>query len=183
LCTIRGGEGEIFNSKKDRSEHIGNFYSNLYKKRVDRLLSIEDFLTNELANNVNLNSRKLTELEKNDLDGNVTLDELKKSLDSSNFKSSSGWDGINYNVLKKYWGSLDILMGNMVNESFREGVLPETYRVGLIKLIPKKSNSVRIEDWRPITLLCCGYKVISGVVANRLEKYLYKIIGRSQKGF
>ncbi len=38
-------------------------------------------------------------------------------------------------------------------------------------------------DRRPITLLCCGYKLISGIVANRLGKYLNKIIGRSQKGF
>jgi len=32
-------------------------------------------------------------------------------------------------------------------------------------------------------LLCCGYKLISGVVASRLEKYLGKLIGRAQKGF
>ncbi len=32
-------------------------------------------------------------------------------------------------------------------------------------------------------MLSCGYKLISGVVANRLAKYLMKIIGRSQKGF
>ncbi len=32
-------------------------------------------------------------------------------------------------------------------------------------------------------MLCCGYKLISGIVANRMEKYLYKIIGRAQKGF
>ena len=32
-------------------------------------------------------------------------------------------------------------------------------------------------------LLCCGYKLISGVVAGRFEKYLKKNIGRGQKGF
>jgi hypothetical protein len=55
--------------------------------------------------------------------------------------------------------------------------------MGLIKIIPKKGNAHKIGDWRPITLLCCGYKIISGVVAKRLEKYLMKIIGRAQKGF
>jgi hypothetical protein len=29
----------------------------------------------------------------------------------------------------------------------------------------------------------CGYKLISGVVANKLEKYLWKLLGRAQKGF
>ena len=74
-------------------------------------------------------------------------------------------------------------MERMANESFRIGQLPETFRIGLIKLIPKKGNSEKIEDWRPITLLSCGYKIISGVVAGRLEKYLKKITGRAQKGF
>ena len=44
-------------------------------------------------------------------------------------------------------------------------------------------HDVKVEDWRPITLLSCSYKLISGVVAARLEKFLPKIIGRSQKGF
>ena len=53
----------------------------------------------------------------------------------------------------------------------------------LKKLIPKKGDSTKIGEWRPISLLCCGYKIISGVVANRLEKYISKNIGRGQKGF
>jgi hypothetical protein len=56
-------------------------------------------------------------------------------------------------------------------------------RTGLIKLIPKGKDSKRVEDWRPITLLPTSYKIISGVVATRLEKTLPHIIGRAQKGF
>jgi hypothetical protein len=74
-------------------------------------------------------------------------------------------------------------MLKMTNETFREGELRETFKMGLIKLIPKKGDARKIEDWRPITLLNCGYKIVSGVVANRLEKFLPKIIGRAQKGF
>ncbi len=62
-------------------------------------------------------------------------------------------------------------------------MLNSSFKMGQIKLIPKKGNPSKIEDWRPITLLCCGYKLISGVVAARLESKLDKIVGRSQKGF
>jgi len=61
--------------------------------------------------------------------------------------------------------------------------LTETFKLGLIKLIPKKGNAEKVDEWRPITLLSCGYKLISGVIATRLEKFLPKIIGRGQKGF
>ena len=71
----------------------------------------------------------------------------------------------------------------MANESFVSGELIETFKMGLIKLIPKKGNAEKVDEWRPITLLSCGYKLISGAIAARLEKYLGKLIGRSQKGF
>jgi hypothetical protein len=113
----------------------------------------------------------------------VTMDEIKKALDGSNFESSSGWDGVTFKAIRKFWGVLSEPMLKMVQETFREGELMETFKLGLIKLIPKKGDAQKVGDWRPITLLCCGYKLISGIVANRLGKYLAKIIGRSQKGF
>jgi hypothetical protein len=72
-------------------------------------------------------------------------------------------------------------MLKMVNETFEQGELMETFKMGLLKILPKKGNAEKVGDWRPITLLCCGYKVISGIVAIRLEKYLGKIVGRAQK--
>jgi hypothetical protein len=74
-------------------------------------------------------------------------------------------------------------MLRMVNETFARGELMESFKLGLIKLIPKKGKAEKVGDWRPITLLCCGYKLISGIVPKRLDKYLTKIIGRAQKGF
>ena len=86
-------------------------------------------------------------------------------------------------VIKKYWEFIGPLLTNCANESFEKGELSPTFRTGLIKIIPKKGDAKRVDDWRPITLLCCGYKLISGVVAGRLETYLKKNIGRGQKGF
>ncbi len=68
-------------------------------------------------------------------------------------------------------------MLNMAKESFREGILSNTLRTGMLKLIPKGKNNTRVEDWRPISLLSTSYKIISGVVAGRLEKTLPQIIG------
>ena len=75
------------------------------------------------------------------------------------------------------------ILRDYANEAIDNNNLGTTFRTGLLKIIPKKGNARDISDWRPITLLCCGYKIISGVVASRLEKYLVKIIGRGQKGF
>jgi hypothetical protein len=83
----------------------------------------------------------------------------------------------------RLWEWVKIPMLHMVRESFQEGILTSTLRTGMLKLIPKGKNNTRVEDWRPISLLSTSYKVVSGVVAGRLEITLPHIIGRSQKGF
>ncbi len=113
----------------------------------------------------------------------MTLDELKKSMANSNLSSCPGWDGISYKCLSVLWEYIKVPLVNMTNESFNNGTLSPTLRTGLIKLIPKGKNNNRVEDWRPISLLPTSYKIISGVVAARLEITLPYIIRRAQKGF
>ena len=40
-----------------------------------------------------------------------------------------------------------------------------------------------MKNWRPISLLCTDYKIISSVMANRMKTALNDIIGPDQKGF
>jgi len=180
---IKDQNGDAFANNKVRSEFMKGYYEGLYKKKLDNLIRIEDFLSHEVSNSEWVLSRKLDMDERNSLEGNVTLEELDKALKTSNLQSSNGWDGISYILIKRFFEHLGILIVNMANECFLNGELTSTFRMGLIKLIPKKGNASKIEDWRPITLLCCGYKLVSGVVALRLERYLKKLIGMSQKGF
>jgi hypothetical protein len=180
---IRDDNGVQFKDKESRGHYIGNFYSELFKKKLDRLLSIEEFLSGETTGTEWVQNKKLNEAEKMGLEGEVTQRELDDALASSTMNSSSGWDGISFKVIKKFWGILGPVMLKMTRETFETGELMETFKMGLIKLIPKKGNAHKVVDWRPITLLCCGYKLVSGIVAKRLEKYLMKIIGWAQKGF
>jgi hypothetical protein len=150
---------------------------------MENLIRIEDFVRGGQVHKGWIQSKKLNDAERINLEGDVTMDEVKLALDGSNFESSSGWDGVTFKAIRKFWGILREPMLKMIQETFRERELMETFKLGLIKLIPKKGNASKVGDWRPITLLCCGYKLVSWIVANRLGRYLGKIIGRSQKGF
>jgi hypothetical protein len=77
-----------------------------------------------------MQNKKLNVIERNDLEGNVTLEEVRKALDGSNFESSSGWDGISFKVLRKFWNILCEPMLKMIQETFREGELMETFKLG-----------------------------------------------------
>jgi hypothetical protein len=180
---IKDEGGGNFADNQSRGEYIRNFYRNLYKKKLHQLFAIEDFLGEEVINSDDLLQKKLSNEEKLTLETDVTLEELIKALQGSNNNSSSGWDGISYKVISKFFGVLGPLMVKMAKESFDKQELPDSFKMGQIKLIPKKGNPSKVEDWRPITLLCCAYKLISGVIANRLETFLEKNIDRAQKGF
>jgi len=180
---IKGANGEDFLDEKARENFIRRFYGELYKKKIDRLLSIEDFLGDELGNVDWVLNKKLTIDEKLSLEGPITFDELEKALKTCNMNSSSGWDGISNLLIKKFFPLMGKVLVKLAAECFETGILNSSFKMGQIKLIPKKGNPSKIEDWRPITLLCCGYKLISGVIAARLESKLDKIVGRSQKGF
>ena len=55
---------------------------------------------------------------------------------------------------------------------------------GIISLIPKKDiNTSLLENLRPISLLNIDYKILTKVIAKRLEKLLPKIINPDQTGY
>ena len=71
-----------------------------------------------------------------------------------------------------------------VFEEFHEsgiinGVTNETY----ICLIPKKLNSCRIKDFRPISLVTSLYKIIAKVLSIRLKAVLSDTISENQGAF
>jgi hypothetical protein len=183
VTQIKDNNGQEFKNGKDRGIHISGFYSELFKRKQDNLLSIEDFLGRNEINAEWVTNKKLNEEEKGTLEGEITLAELDEALKSSNYNSASGWDGLSFKVISKFWGDLRELTKRMANESFTAGELTETFKMGLIKIIPKKGDCGKIGDWRPITLLSCGYKLVSGVVAKKLEKYLMNLSVVRKKGF
>ena len=52
------------------------------------------------------------------------------------------------------------------NEGFESREMSNIFRTGLIKLIPKKG------EWRPISLLCCGYKITITIIKTCLISQL-----------
>ena len=50
----------------------------------------------------------------------------------------------------------------------------------IITLIPKKGNLGKLKYWRPVSLLCLDYKILTKILANRLKKILPVIMSEEQ---
>jgi hypothetical protein len=100
-----------------------------------------------------------------------------------NSKSAGGPDGIGVPVFKKFWPFIRRAMSCYSTEMMRLGLMSPSFLTSSISLIPKKGDTSKIKNWRPISLLNVGYNIISKAINNRLKKVSERILGRPQKGF
>jgi hypothetical protein len=187
LQAIKDDRGNDFQEEKLRKEHITKFYKNLYSKPENLLeindQTIPDFLGPDICNSSVVQNSKLTEEEKNSLINEFSLGELDEAMKEAKSATASGPDGIGNAVLKKIWQYIRVPLKNYANYCIEKGALTDNFRTASIKLIPKKGDISRINNWRPISLLNCAYKIISKAINNRLKKISNRILSRAQKGF
>lgn len=66
------------------------------------------------------------------------------------------------------------------NESFKDMLLPLTYRRAVITLLPKKGDLQEIKNWCPVSLLCTDDKILSKALANRQREVMDLVIHQDQ---
>lgn len=94
-----------------------------------------------------------------------------------------GPDGFSGTFLKACWSIIREDFYKLCSE-FHDGSLQlDSLNYGFITLIPKVNAPASVNDYRPITLLNCCLKVLTKLLANRLQKIILKLIHRNQYGF
>ena len=131
-----------------------------------------------------LNIPQLKEDEQESLEKDLTLEELKDALAFFTDNKSPGEDGFT----KEYYQTFFDLIGkgllNSYNDCFQKGSLSISQKRGTITLIPKGDiNLTDLKNWRTISLLNVDYKLLSKVLAKRMEQLLPKLIHTDQTGF
>ena len=172
-------ENEIITDQKKILSAIETYYSNLFRSRDTELnnIKIEDLFPNQDIN-------KLTDEQKLDLEGELTIKEIGVALKNMKNDKSPGLDGFTSEFFKFFWSKLKYFVLRCLNDSYRKGNLPQTLRTCVITCLPKQNKQRQhLKNWRPISLLNVVYKIASSSIANRLKTVLNKIISKTQNGF
>lgn len=172
-----------FDNKTARDSYIKNYYGKIYQIQDLPDMSIEDFLGEDILGKQEVQAKRLSDIDRENLDRQISLEELETSLKSSNFNSAPGIDGLSNKVLRAFWSILKNAIFEGFNSMIDKGYLTPLLKVGGIRLIPKKGELSDIANWRPISLLSVVYKLFSGVVTKRLEPHMDVISSKSQKGY
>ena len=70
-----------------------------------------------------------------------------------------------------------------ITEFHRNGRLTKGINATFIALIPKVSSPQRLNDFRPISLVGCMYKVLAKILANRLRVVIGSVVSDAQSAF
>lgn len=94
-----------------------------------------------------------------------------------------GPDGFNGVFIKKCWPIIKGDIYNLFLDVYNNKVNLAPINSSFIVLVPKISCLVTVSDFRRISLLNCYVKMITKLLAERLQMIILKLIHKNQYGF
>lgn len=109
--------------------------------------------------------------------------EVKTALFSIGSLKSPGVDGFPALFYQKHWNLCGDDIIKLVSTAFSTGTIPEGLNHTLITLVPKIQSPKHMHLFRPISLCCTVYKVITKIIVSRIRPYLIKWISPNQASY
>lgn len=103
-------------------------------------------------------------------------------LDLPNDKAPAP-DGFNGMFYKKAWHIIREDIYKLCNDFYDHQANIKSINSSYITLVPKKDNPENVNDFRPISLLNSSMKIITKLLANRLQGKALKVVHENQYGF
>lgn len=110
-------------------------------------------------------------------------DEIRAAVWECGSEKSPGPDGLNFKFIKQFWKLLKPDISRFLDEFHANGIFPKGSNASFIALIPKVKDPQSLNEYRPISLIGCIYKILAKVLANRLKKVMSEIIDVRQSTF
>ena len=169
----------IINEQKKIDKEIFRFYKSLYKQPNPPSMSVEDFLGEHLES-----LPKATETEKSNCEGPIKMVEIVLFLKKLKNNKSPGSTGYTGEFYKFFFNDFKYWLHDSLNFTYENEKLPVSQNIGITTLLPKPGKDKQLlKNWRPLCLLSTYYKIISGIISERLKPVLNRIIHPDQKGY
>jgi len=109
--------------------------------------------------------------------------EIKEEVSQRDGTKILGPDGYNFQFVKSNWETIKGDVISVVKSFLQPIYILKDCNASFIKLVPKKENPLKLIEFKHISLVGCMYKIITNVLANRLNLILLKVIDSSQFAF
>ena len=150
------------------------FYQNLYNlDDIDK--DKQKWLLDHLNEHDGLSEDSQTRL-----DADLRDEELFDAIKQMQNNKAPGIDGIPKEFYQQFWHLIKDKFMLVVKQIQKFQKLTTSQKQAVLKLLYKKAERDDLKNWRPISLLCSDYKIITKSLANRLQLVLHEIIKSDQ---
>jgi hypothetical protein len=108
------------------------------------------------------------------------IDQINKNLLTNN---SPGPDAFNMDFVRKCWPMIALDFYELCDKFYEGSICMDSINDSYVTLIPKHSSPASVGDYRPISLLNTSVKVLTKLLANRLQLVITKLVHQNQYGF
>ncbi|KAK3561865.1 hypothetical protein QTP86_017481 [Hemibagrus guttatus] len=172
IHAVRTESGDLLSESTEIRKQTVSFYSKLYSSEWSGAQVVEDSFLVGLP--------KLSERAARELDRELSLEELHEALQRMENGRASGIDGLPAEFYKAFWAVIGQDVLDVLRDRIQRGELPLSCRRAVLTLLPKKGDLTHLKNWRPVSLLCTDYKLLSKALASRLTKVMERLIHQDQ---
>jgi len=112
-----------------------------------------------------------------------THEEIDLVIQNLPSDKSPGPDGFNTDFIKKCWPVVKFDFYNLFHAFYSGEICLQSINGSYIALIPKCDGATRASDFKPISLLNTSMKIVTKLLANRLQAIIQTITHKNQYGF
>jgi hypothetical protein len=169
--SIVESDGVRFFTHSYKERILTSFYRDIMGRTAptQQLIDLQEFYPNRL--NLSCLSRPFT------------IEEIHRALKLIPRDKSPGPDGVGSGFYRDFWDTTKVDILNIFHQFYNEDLQLERHNRSYIILIRKKEDSCRPDAYRPISLLNCPVKLVTKVLALRLQDQIQNLIDDDQTGF
>ncbi|POM79948.1 Reverse transcriptase, partial [Phytophthora palmivora] len=100
-----------------------------------------------------------------------TTDDIEDQLQRVRGNSSPGLDGVGYDIYKTFAAQLLPALHEAFACCWRHRRVPQSWKVGVVRLLYKKGDRLDPANWRPICLQQTIYKLYTGILSRKFVRW------------
>lgn len=171
LTELKGFNNEILNTRVDIQDHLLLQYFYLYQSEPVQ------------EENLNLFLKYIPKLKKKENTEPFTYAEALQEFKNMVPGTCPGPDGIPCDFYKKYFSIFGKFYVRMINNCMRDGVIPKSWNISILKVIPKVPDEIpSFDTLRPLTLGNVDCKHEAAMLCRRMVAVARDVIHDLQTG-